>query len=65
MVNKASIRYRWAVRYHVRALVREVWWWMLRRRDEQAIRSALHREDWDGYARARMEFWRRWEVRRG
>lgn len=34
--------------------------WAVRKRDEAAIRSALIREDWDGYAMAQMAHWRRW-----
>lgn len=33
----------------------------LRRRDEEVIRSAIHRKDWDAYALAQMEYWRRWQ----
>jgi hypothetical protein len=35
--------------------------WALRRRDEVEIANKLRARDWDGYARAEMAYWRRWE----
>jgi hypothetical protein len=35
--------------------------WALRRRDEAEIANRLRQRDWDGYARAEMAYWRRWQ----